>query len=105
MAIDAHNVRRGEVVVFADNEERTIYPLTIRSLRKFVKVIERLTNTSDATTMSDEDIDHMIEAAEIILEKIDPALAADRDRLEDAIDLSVFNKIMNIAMGSSSPEA
>lgn len=101
---DKHNVRKGEDIVFADGVERTVYPLTIKALRKFVKVIERMGDLENAAMMTDEDIDAMMDAAEVILAKVDPNLVADRDVLEDAIDLAVFQQIMGVAMGSSSPE-
>lgn len=102
--MDKHDVRKGVEIVFADNVKRTIYPLTIKSLRKFVKVMEKMSDMDDMTMVSDEDIDTMIEAAGIILEKVDPQLAGDSDALEDAVDLTSFSQMMNVAMGASSPE-
>jgi hypothetical protein len=104
MSIDKHNVRKGETILFADGIERTIFPLTLKSLRKFVKVIDQLGNLEDAISMSDEDIDVMTTAAQIILERVDPALASDRDQIEDVVDVDTFQKLMSVAMGSSSPE-
>lgn len=102
--MDRHDVRKGVDITFADNVTRTVYPLTIKSLRKFVKIIEKMDNMEDMTTVSDEDIDTMIEAAAIILEKVDPGLASDRDALEDVVDLTSFSRMMSVAMGASSPE-
>ena len=50
-----------------------VRPLTIRQLRRFVKVVSNL-NFEDQTELSDEDIDRMIEAASIALEKAAPEL-------------------------------
>ena len=91
-------------VDFADDVIRYVRPLTLKQLRKFVEVIDKLGSTENAATMSDEDIDTMLDAAEIILSRCDPVLAADRDKLEDAVDLVSFNKMMNVAMGNASPE-
>lgn len=102
--MDKHNVRRGKMVLFGDDVERHIKPLSIKQLRKFVTVIEKLGNTASAESMTDEDIDTMAEAAEIILSKVDPNLANDREALEDAVDLVVFNEMMTVAMGNSAPE-
>lgn len=104
MTVDKHDVRKGKDIMFADGKERHVSPLTLRQLRKFVKIIEELGNIEDATSMSDEDIDHMVTAAQIIMEKSDPDLASDRDQIEDAIDVEIFQDLMGIAMGSSSPE-
>lgn len=102
--MDSHDVRKGIEIVFADDVKRTIYPLTIKSLRKFVKIVDKMRDLEDMTTVSDEDIDVMLDAASIILEKVDPGLAADRDKLEDTVDLSSFSKMMSVAMGNSAPE-
>lgn len=102
--MNKNDVRQGVSIEFGDEVVRTVKPLTLKQLRKFVKIIEKLGSTEDATTMTDEDIDTMVDAAEIILAKIDPKLAADREALEDAVDLVSFNKMMNVAMGNSSPE-
>lgn len=103
--MDKHDVRRGKDIVFSDDITRNVKPLSIKQLRRFVKVIEKLGDTaSDATTMTDEDIDTMVDAAEIILSKVDPTLANDRDKLEDVVDLVTFNDMMQIAMGNASPE-
>src|SRR5688572_682324 len=101
---DTHDVRKGEDIIFADGVTRTVYPLTIKSLRKFVKIVDYMRDLDDMTSISDDDIDTMMNAAEIILEKVDPQLAADRDVLEDTVDLASFGKMMSVAMGASSPE-
>jgi hypothetical protein len=95
------NVSDGVAIVFGDGETRVIRPLTLKQLRKFVVVIDKLGSTESAVSMSDEDIDTMVDAAEIILSKIDPKLAEDREALEDAVDLISFNKMMTVAMGNS----
>ena len=102
--MDKHDVRRGKMIMFGDDVERHIKPLSIKQLRKFVTVIDKLGNTASADSMSDEDIDTMVDAAEIILSKVDPNLANDRDALEDVVDLVVFNEMMSVAMGNSAPE-
>lgn len=102
--MDNHDVRKGKTILFSDDIERTVRPLSIKQLRRFVKVIEKLGDVSNAVTMSDEDIDTMVEAAEIILSKVDSTLANDREKLEDVVDLVTFNEMMNVAMGNASPE-
>ncbi len=101
---DAHDVRKGVEIVFADNVKRTIYPLTIKALRKFVKIVDKMRDLDDMTSVTDEDINTMVEAAGIILEKVDPQLAENPEALEDVIDLSSFGKMMSVAMGASAPE-
>lgn len=87
----------GVEIVFADGVKRVIKPLTIRQLRRFMKVANQL--KTDEGEMSDEDIDKMVEAAGIALAKIEPELAEDPDALEDILDLRCFGELMNAAMG------
>jgi hypothetical protein len=87
----------GTDILFADGKTRTIKPLTIRNLRKFMKVVKDL-KTDD--TLEDADIDVMVEAASIALLAVDPALAANTEALEDALDLRCFGELMGAAMGS-----
>lgn len=91
--------------MFSDDVTRTIRPLSIKQLRKFVKIIDKMGDASaDATSMSEEEIDTMVEAAAIILEKVDAKLANDTDALEDIVDIVVFNEMMGIAMGAADPK-
>jgi hypothetical protein len=90
---------KGTEIVFADGKKRTIKPLTIKHLREFMKVANEMKSDNEAG-MTDEDIDKMISAASIALRKADPELAADRDALEDILDLRTFAEVMAAAMGS-----
>jgi hypothetical protein len=87
----------GTEILFADGKKRVVRPLTIRNLRKFMKVVKDL-KTDD--NLEDKDIDVMVEAAGIALISVDPDLAEDTDALEDALDLRCFGELMNAAMGS-----
>lgn len=93
------DIHEGKAIVFADGKTRTVRPLTIRQLRKFMKVAGALQAKTEAE-MTDEDIDAMVEAASIALAKIDPELAEDLDALEDVLDLKCFAELMSAAMGS-----
>lgn len=98
MSKGSNSIREGQEIVFADGETRTIYPLTIRQLRKFMKIIKDLNTGTEQ--IGDEDIDVMVEASSIALEKVDADLAADRDALEDALDIRSFNQLLAAAMGT-----
>lgn len=97
------DLHQGTDIVFADGKTRTIKPLTIRQLRKFMKVANDLKLTDD-NDMTDEDIDKMVEAAGIALAKVDPDLAEDNDALEDILDLRCFGELMAAAMGGDPNE-
>lgn len=100
----AKTLREGKKIIFADGIEREICPLTIRQLRKFMKVMKQMNLEANENNMSDEDIDNMVEAASVALEKVDPKLAADKDGLEDILDISVFNDLLAAAMGTDPNE-
>lgn len=93
---DIHN---GAEILFADGKKRTIKPLTIRQLRKFMKVANNMKPGEDGQ-MSDEDIDRMVESASIALMATDPDLAGDPEALEDILDLRSYSDLMAAAMGN-----
>ena len=90
-----NNIRPGVEVMFADGP-RTIYPLTLRQLRK----INGIMKTMESSDNDDESVDLMVEAAAIILEKIAPEIAEDSDALEDILDIKSFNEMISAAMGT-----
>lgn len=93
------DIHAGVEVIFADGKKRVIKPLTIRQLRKFMKVANEMKVTEEGN-MTDEDIDNMIDSAAIALAGTDPDLAADRDALEDILDLKSYSALMSAAMGN-----
>jgi hypothetical protein len=90
---------KGTEITFSDGKKRTVKPLTIKHLREFMKVANEM-KSNDEAGMTDEDIDKMIAAASIALRKADPELAANRDLLEDILDLRTFGEVMAAAMGN-----
>lgn len=103
MATKNVDYREGKEIVFADGEKRRIRPLTIRQMRKFMKVVQQLGDV-EGGSMDDVQIDLMMEAISIALEKEYPEVASDRDALEDLIDMKSFNDIMSAAMGTDPNE-
>ena len=103
MAAKNDDLRGGFDIVFADGVTRKVKPLTIRQLRSFMKVMDKMQNidTDDANaSLSDEDIDNMVNAAAIALSKVDEELAGDPDGLEDVLDLRCFGELMAASMGN-----
>jgi hypothetical protein len=90
-----NNIRPGVEIAFADNT-RMIYPVTLRQLRKLNGVMKKM----EAAENDDESVDLMVEAAAIILEKIEPEIAADLDAVEDLLDIKSFNEMIAAAMGT-----
>ena len=70
-------------------------PLTIKELRKFMAAIQRTANT----TSEDETLDILIDACAVALEKQLPELVANRDALEDALDVPTINRILDVCGG------
>ena len=87
------DLREGQEITFADGVNRKVFPLTIRQLRSFMKNADKL-NVDGEQGLSDADIDNMVSAAAIALQKVDPDLANDEDALEDALDLKCFGALM-----------
>jgi hypothetical protein len=91
----SNNVRPGMDIVFSD-KTRTIYPVSLRQLRKLNSVMKSMEASSD----DEESVDLMVQAASIILESIEPELAADLDELETLLDIKSFNQLIAAGMGT-----
>ena len=97
------DLREGQDIAFADGVNRKVFPLTIRQLRSFMKIADKLNVDSEAG-LTDADIDNMVSAAAIALQKVDPDLANDEEALEDALDLKCFGALMAASMGNEVTE-
>lgn len=90
-----NNIRPGVEIVFSD-KVRTIYPVSLRQLRKLNSVMKQMETVED----DDVSVDLMVEAACIILEAIEPDIAADPEQVEDLLDIKSFNQLISAAMGA-----
>lgn len=109
-----NEVRRGVTIAFSDGVERTIYPVSLRGLRKLMAIMKQMDEAgktedengvvSIADQMSDENIDLMVDAAQLILSFVDPDVAENRDTVEDLVDIRNFNQMVSAAMGSDPNE-
>ncbi len=70
-------------------------PLSIKQLRKFMSAIQK---TADATT-EEETLTVLIDACAVAIEKQLPDLVANRDELEDALDMPTINRILEVCGG------
>lgn len=124
----ANEVSKEDIITTQEGTELTVKPLTIRSLRKFMGVINELnelqervekeqadyekamesyreSEDEDAEEPSKPDVDEfavieiMLKAARIALEKHNPDFVADEDNLEDELDIDVLNKILETSGG------
>jgi len=99
----ANDIRPGVEVVLGDYGKATIYPISLRQLRKLNKVLKNL-DFESMTDLDDATIDQMVEAAAIALEKVVPELSEDKEKLEDVVDIKAFNQLIAAAMGADPNE-
>lgn len=90
-----NNIRPGVEVAFAD-KTRTIYPVSLRQLRKLNSVMKQMEDSIN----DDESVDLMVQAASIILETIEPEIAGDPELVEDLLDIKSFNQLIAAGMGA-----
>lgn len=90
-----NNIRPGVEIAFAD-KTRTIYPVSLRQLRKLNATMKQMEGSEN----DDESVDLMVEAACIILSAIEPELSENPDEVEDLLDIKSFNQLIAAAMGT-----
>ena len=84
-----------EEIQLQNGKTITLKPLSIKQLRKFMSAIQK---TADATT-EEETLTVLIDACAVAIEKQLPDLVADRDALEDALDMPTINRILEVCGG------
>ena len=91
----ANTIYDVEEIELQNGAKVKLKPLTIKELRKFMVAIQKTANT----TSEDETLDVLIDACAVALEKQLPELVADRDALEDALDVPTINRILEVCGG------
>lgn len=94
-----NEVRPGVEISFED-KNRTIYPVSLKQLRKLRTALEDVTFDDESGYPDDKTIDGMVKAAQVILEKIDPELAGNYEQVEELVDIRSFNEMVAAAMGA-----
>lgn len=84
-----------EEIQLQNGAKVTLKPLTIKELRKFMTAIQKTANVQN----EDETLTILIDACAVALEKQLPELVADRDSLEDALDVPTINRILEVCGG------
>ena len=84
-----------EQISLQSGDTVTLKPLSIKELRKFMEAIQKTQNV----TTEDETLDILIDACAVALAKQLPDLVADRDKLEDALDVPTINRILEVCGG------
>lgn len=84
-----------EVIKLQNDEEVTLKPLTINRLRKFMEVMDKFGEAKSEI----ETLTVLIDACAIALESQLPDLVAEREKLEDALDLPTIYRVLKICGG------
>ena len=84
-----------EEIELQNGSKVKLKPLTIKALRKFMAEIQK---TAESTS-EDETLTVLINACGIAIESQVPELAADRDKLEEALDMPTINRILEVCGG------
>lgn len=84
-----------EVIKLQNGTEVTLKPLTINKLREFMKVMDGFGTAQTEI----ETLDVLLEACGVALSKQEPDLVADKEKLEDALDLPTIYRIIKICGG------
>ena len=84
-----------EEVTLQNGSTVKLKPLSIKELRKFMIVLQAASNS----TSEDQTLNVLIDAVGVALEKQLPELVADRDALEDALDVPTINRILEVCGG------
>jgi hypothetical protein len=84
-----------EQITLQNNATVTLKPLSIKELREFMKVIQK----TQEVQSEDDTLNVLIDACAVALRKQLPELVADRNALEDALDVPTINRILEVCSG------
>jgi len=101
MTAAKNDIRPGVKIGLGDGSTVTVFPVSLRKVRKLMKAIKGL--DTDTGELTDDAIDKMVEAATIVLSGLHDD-ADDPEKVEDLIDLKSFNQILTAAMGADPNE-
>jgi len=91
----AKTVYDTEEIELQDGSVVTVRPLNIRLLREFMEVVQDVGTADDYLA----NMDKLVDACGIALKKQLPDLVANREKLEEALDVPTIWKILEIAGG------
>jgi hypothetical protein len=91
----ANTVYSVEEITLQDGSTAKLKPLSIKELREFMKALQGASESTSET----ETLNVLIDAVAVALKKQLPDLVADRDALEDALDVPTINRILEVCGG------
>ena len=84
-----------EEITLQDGSTAKLKPLSIKELREFMKALQGASESTSET----ETLNVLIDAVAVALKKQLTELVADRDSLEDALDVPTINRILEVCGG------
>lgn len=84
-----------EEIELQDGTTVLIKPFNIKNLRDFFKIINKLKELKE----EEDGIEILFEASTLAIKRTNPELAADKDKLEEVLDLPTMHKIIEVAGG------
>lgn len=84
-----------EEITLQDGSNVKLKPLSIKELREFMLALQGAADSTSET----ETLNVLIDAVAVALKKQLPDLVADRDALEDALDVPTINRILEVCGG------
>ena len=84
-----------EEITLQDGSTVKLKPLSIKELREFMLALQKAGDSASET----ETLNVLIDAVAVALKKQLPDLVADRDALEDALDVPTINRILEVCGG------
>lgn len=91
----ANTVYSVEEITLQDGSTAKLKPLSIKELREFMAALQGAADSTSET----ETLNVLIDAVAVALKKQLPDLVADRDALEDALDVPTINRILEVCGG------
>lgn len=96
----AKTVYTEESIALQTGEEVVLRPLPIKQLKKFnAKLNDLRAEWQKEDGNEDDAMDLLVDLGGICIEKQYPEIAADRDKLEDSLDLQTIYKIIDVCGG------
>jgi hypothetical protein len=84
-----------EEIELQNGAKAKLKPLSIKQLRKFMEVVKKIQDSQE----EDVTLGILIDACAVALETQLPDLVADRDKLEEALDVPTINRILEVCGG------
>jgi hypothetical protein len=91
-----------EEILLQSDDVVELKPLDIKRLRRVLAIVEEMNNVDTSDTDGIEDnLEFLLRAAAVCLEKELPDLAKDNDKMEEALDMPTLWKILEVKAGIS----